>query len=61
MIKEIDPIFKVKDEKELSEFLQNEKDDQEIFRLKKQKNPMSRVLLAHKFGEGDCNCSSCGN
>jgi len=40
MIKEIDPIFAVKNEQELVEFLQDEKDVTEISRLKKQKNGM---------------------
>jgi len=62
MIKEIDPIFAVKNEQELVEFLQDEKDVTEISRLKKQKNGMARVVLAHKFGEegaDGCPCNNC--
>jgi len=62
MIKEIDPIFTVKDEKSLKEFIQDEKDNVEIYRLKKQKNGMARVVLAHKFGEegaDGCPCNNC--
>lgn len=59
MIKETDPIFKVKDFDDLKRFNQEERDDLEIARLKKQGTPVSRVLLAHKFGEGDCPCNQC--
>lgn len=46
----------------LKSIIQDEKDNAEIHRLKNWSNKnMARVILAHKYGEGDCNCSQCGN
>ena len=55
-----DPILAVKDNKELMNLLETEKDEEEIYRLKRQGSPMAKVILAHKFGVGDCECSVCG-
>ena len=58
----IDPILKVKDEKDLKHFLQSEKDEEEIYRLQRINSPMAKIMLYHNFGIGDnCPCSNCGN
>lgn len=49
-----DQDFKQYDEERMAE-----RDTFEINRLKRQRTPMARVLLAHKFGEGDCPCNNC--
>lgn len=55
----IDKILQVKNETELNVLLQTEKENEDIKRLMKQGTPMSQVILAHKWGIGDCECSNC--
>ena len=57
----MDKILQVKNNKELVDFLEGEKEDAEIYRLKRSGTPMSKVVLAHNWGIGDCpGCSVCG-
>ena len=55
----IDKILQVKNETELNVLLQTEQENEDIKRLMKQGTPMSQVILAHKWGIGDCECSNC--
>lgn len=55
----IDPILAVKDNKELVNLLETEKTTEEIYRLQRQENQMSKVVLSHKYGVGDCPCNNC--
>lgn len=56
-----DPIMAVRDEEELKDYLEREKDDEEYRRLLKNPSPMARVILFHKYGEGDCPCNVCSS
>ena len=54
-----DPILHVKDENDLRALLEKEKDTEEYNRLIKSPYASAKVVLYHKFGVGDCNCSMC--
>ena len=60
MTKIYDQIELCKDEEQIKDMLEKEKDLEEYKRLiKSPYHPVTAIKLYHKFGEGDCPCSNC--
>ena len=55
----MDKILLTKDAEDLADFLDKEKTTEESYRLQRQENQMSKVVLSHKYGVGDCPCNNC--
>jgi len=54
-----DKIYKVKDEQELKNLVEYEKECEEVARLSKNPSEMAKVILYHKYGLGECPCNNC--